>query len=665
MNSVFCHMTHSLRPKLPETRAAARYWPRHADAQHVFWGASACFLGSHGILRKFRAGKRWRTPTLKTPFILGSFLKLELDNNSMSSLSSSSSSSAAASAARRSRSADTDYENKVPRDDDGYDTEATDVDDDDAPMLQLPAAAVLLADATDTSSSSSSSASTTPGSTTSVSSRSSRGSGVLPALQRTSTAYTTSTSKAKRRARREAQLATITHRRPAKRKTAKKTALRRARRRLDTRECAFCETAGRPDLTALQLTTHYSDDVWVQTEAFDDELIGPEEHGIEHVFAHMSCLMWAPRVFWNRDTETWENVRAEVQRGDNALLKCFVCGLLGAVTGCGYEPCKRTAHYSCLLTLTDPADQKWHFDGDNYVVWCPEHAPEHLHGLLAQVEPPHEPSEPEPQPQPETKAVEEEKEVKMDTEITTTTTSTTEERLRKFRYIFEEPKEPVPGEAERKALYNKLFDEEYAKYYAERAARKTTNTNSGDDGDDNNNGNVYEGPLTEFPGDIAFRRYIALVPKPLDAWDKCMRRANGVDDGERRFVAMKCPVVSESDDDSDADTAPAAEAAPPLEEEEDKKQQPDVEMTAAAKAAAEAQEQRLAAEAAEIEAAMQQFMVDPTVDATTDRYMRWDLEHLSPSLDVAAFLQDTEAELAAMCMHTQPLSAVNDEDDHQ
>lgn len=471
--------------------------------------------------------------------------------------------------------------------------------------------------------SSSSSASTTPSSTKSASS-SGDSDDVLPALSRHSDA--SSRAKARRRARRQQQIQATRRRRTAvtKAAAARPKNVRVARRQQGVEECALCETgADRPELAHLQFLTEHRNDagdveVTETAVAFNAELVGPEEHRVARAYMHRSCMEWAPAMYQDKRTARWKGVETELKRGDHSICKCFVCGSLGGVTGCGYRPCKLTAHLPCLLAITKPED-KWFFDTQIFAAFCPDHKPEDT--AVAQVV-----SVPLAQQQPVIKhlalsALAELAVASREDKKEETTESDDDD----------DDDEPVDPHWDR---WQQLLKEEENKFTDETQVPKS-----------------YHGYRQHYPQAAALARWEQEQPEPVSDWDRYNRdRIHGF---PKR--AQKCPVVrnysseeeeeeeSEADDNDDtksqgAEPEEAAETAEPEEQAAAPMEEVVVEQ--------ETPEQKAAAEAYQ-----QQLLADPSVPP-----------HIKQVIgeDMISTLRDDDADAmaaefaSAMRMETQP-----------
>lgn len=480
----------------------------------------------------------------------------------------------------------------------------TDTETDEPIAISLDA---LRAAAADSTSASSSSASTTPSSTTSASSSSSSSSlgevVVLRAISRRSDA--SSRARQRARARRQSQIATVKQRRAtAAAKAAKKEAARAkkervARRRLGALECALCETSDRPDLAGAQFVTTYPFGD-VTKDAWEGKLIGPDVHGVPDVHLHESCMVWAPDVYDSNGE--WLNVDKELRRSDDPICTCFVCGKLGGVTGCAYGPCKRTAHFPCLLTIARPEDQ-WFFDYDNFRPYCPDHEPAlGGFGALARVVLP---------------SVEEKKAPVL---------------CAFARLVAEAPRHVVAAaeKEEEKEEKQSPSDDRWDRWIE----LLTEERNKLMDGVQLPRS--YHGARQHYPEYVALQRWEQEQPEAVDDWDIGNRERI------RNYpkVPQKCPVVanysSDEEEDSEADEATEddkeAKAAAPMEEVE-------VEETPEQKAAAEA--------------ARQEILADPLLSPRSKQVIGEDPIFNSRDDDADAF-----ADEFALRMSTQPSSPV-------
>lgn len=472
--------------------------------------------------------------------------------------------------------------------------------------------------------SSSSSASTTPSSTKSASS-SGDSDDVLPALSRRSDA--SSRAKARRRARRQQQIQATRRRRTAvtKAAAARPKNVRVARRQQGVEECALCETgAGRPELAHLQFLTEHRNDagdveVTETAVAFNAELVGPEEHRVASAYMHRSCMEWAPAMYQDKRTEKWKGVETELKRSDHSICKCFICGSLGGVTGCGYRPCKRTAHFPCLLAITKPED-KWFFDTQIFAAFCPDHKPEDT--AVAQVV-----SVPLAQP-PAIKHL-------ALSALADLAVASAEDKKEDTESDDDDDDEPVDKHWDR---WQQLLKEEEDKFTDETPVPKS-----------------YHGYRQHYPQVAALARWEQEQPEPVSDWDRYNRdRIHGF---PKR--AQKCPVVrnysSEEEEESEADDDTKSQGAEPDEPTEavETAEASETEEPAEEQAAEpmEEVEQETPEQKAAAEAYQQQLLADPSVPP-----------HIKQVIgeDMISTLRDDDADAmaaefaSAMRMETQP-----------
>jgi hypothetical protein len=457
-------------------------------------------------------------------------------------------------------------------------------------------------------SSSSSSSTSPPSSTSSSSSSSSSGGQVLRAISRRSDA----TSRARRRAkaRRMAQISLTKRRRTSKaeeaahKELARAKKARAARRRLGALECALCETADRPDLEdALFLTTYPFGDV--TQKLWDGRLFGPDDHGVPDAHMHASCMFWAPDMYQDDDTGEWKQVDKELRRSDDPrVCTCFVCGQLGGVTGCGYGPCRRTAHFPCLLTLTGPED-RWAFDTDNYAAYCPDHQPAlGGYGALARVMLP-----------PSALSA-------LATVAEAAVPAVVEEEKKQAPEPEREEEEEDDPHWER---WQQLVREEEDKFTDSTPVPKS-----------------YHGFRDHYPQVAALARWEQEQPEPVDEWDAETRER--IRNYPKR--AQKCPVVrnysSEEEEETEAEEE-AEEAEEPSDNETQVGEQP-MEVEPAAEPE-ETPEQKAAAEAARLE-----ILTSRTLSPRTKQAIGEDPVFNMPDDDAA----DVFAHEFAQRMQTQP-----------
>ena len=71
----------------------------------------------------------------------------------------------------------------------------------------------------------------------------------------------------------------------------------------------------------------------------------PDRNGIATTWAHQTCIMWCPEVYFDARRERLRNVESAIKRGKQ--LKCSHCGIRGATVGCTLERCPRSYHLAC------------------------------------------------------------------------------------------------------------------------------------------------------------------------------------------------------------------------------------------------------------------------------------------------------------------------------
>ena len=91
----------------------------------------------------------------------------------------------------------------------------------------------------------------------------------------------------------------------------------------------------------------------------------PDRNGIATTWAHQTCIMWCPEVYFDARRERLRNVESAIKRGKQ--LKCSHCGIRGATVGCTLERCPRSYHLACAHAVG------CRFNADAFTVTCPVH----------------------------------------------------------------------------------------------------------------------------------------------------------------------------------------------------------------------------------------------------------------------------------------------------
>ena len=115
----------------------------------------------------------------------------------------------------------------------------------------------------------------------------------------------------------------------------------------DTRACCLCPAVGRPAPGhASSLPTPYVPTVVKRAGGVAPPDLGPlagpfarnESQAAGrtlHLWAHETCLVWCPEVYFDRGKGRLRKVEAAIRRASR--LKCALCDLRGAAVGCTVE----------------------------------------------------------------------------------------------------------------------------------------------------------------------------------------------------------------------------------------------------------------------------------------------------------------------------------------
>ena len=91
----------------------------------------------------------------------------------------------------------------------------------------------------------------------------------------------------------------------------------------------------------------------------------PDRDGFASAYAHETCVVWCPEVYFDPRRERLKHVDAAIKRGKQ--LKCTHCGLRGAAIGCTVARCPRSYHLRCAHAVGS------RFHADSFQVACPVH----------------------------------------------------------------------------------------------------------------------------------------------------------------------------------------------------------------------------------------------------------------------------------------------------
>ncbi|TKW26658.1 hypothetical protein SEVIR_3G204500v4 [Setaria viridis] len=150
---------------------------------------------------------------------------------------------------------------------------------------------------------------------------------------------------------------------------------------VSTKHVLSKDIGGTTELKRLQTPINLFEDECIFCHSFrtDEEIHGPmvyyvkgrlvsiEEGNLSKaIYVHKKCLMWAPEVCWDFESNIVENLESEIRRASR--LRCARCGLQGAALGCYYKHCRKSFHIPCAVQIIDC---RWDVDKRN--VLCPKH----------------------------------------------------------------------------------------------------------------------------------------------------------------------------------------------------------------------------------------------------------------------------------------------------
>ena len=100
------------------------------------------------------------------------------------------------------------------------------------------------------------------------------------------------------------------------------------------------------------------------------EFTGPylpdKKTGIASTWAHQSCVVWSPEVWFCAKKGRLRKVNETIKRGNQ--LKCTHCNLKGANKGCNVEKCNNNYHLVCAHAVG------CRFNASTFQMYCPKHA---------------------------------------------------------------------------------------------------------------------------------------------------------------------------------------------------------------------------------------------------------------------------------------------------